>query len=278
MLDFAVRYAVELGWRVFPVYSIVNGACTCREGAKCGHSGKHPRTAHGLTDASTDVEHIRAWWKLWPNANIGVACGDRIAVLDVDPRNGGDRSLERLSQVVGGIPETVEATTGGGGRHLIFRQAATPMKSGNMGPGYPGLDRKGDGGYIIVAPSCHASGGVYTWVGAGPWGGSRLADVPTWLGPVGVGRERPPAALCDGGNRQTAGAAGRTFGGNIPTGARNDTLFRDACARRAMGASDFDVLRFLRGRNGDCLEPLSGQEIEMLYRSVIAYPCRGEAK
>lgn len=78
-LDYARR-----GLRVFPVFEIEDdGRCAC--GRDCGRdAGKHPRTRHGFKDATTNSVQITAWWSRWPNANIGVATGEGIVVLDVD--------------------------------------------------------------------------------------------------------------------------------------------------------------------------------------------------
>lgn len=51
-----------------------DGSCSCRK-PDCGSPGKHPRTAGGLKDASTDPEAIRRWWRMWPDANIGIVTG-----------------------------------------------------------------------------------------------------------------------------------------------------------------------------------------------------------
>ena len=40
-----------------------DGRCSCRR--DCGRdAGKHPRTANGLTGATTDLERIAHWWSL----------------------------------------------------------------------------------------------------------------------------------------------------------------------------------------------------------------------
>ena len=60
-LQAALKYASDLNWPVFPVHSIVNGACTCCKGRGCEHPGKHPRTMRGWKDASTDLAQLQAW-------------------------------------------------------------------------------------------------------------------------------------------------------------------------------------------------------------------------
>ena len=81
----ALRFA-RRGWRVLPLHTASDGKCSCAAGQSCKHPGKHPRTRNGVKDATTDRTIIKAWWKRWPDANIGIATGQTsgIFVLDVD--------------------------------------------------------------------------------------------------------------------------------------------------------------------------------------------------
>jgi hypothetical protein len=71
-------------------------------------------TSHGVKDATTDRGQIKSWWGASPNANIGIATGSEsgILVLDIDPRNGGARSLKRLKKELEPLPDTITAMTG----------------------------------------------------------------------------------------------------------------------------------------------------------------------
>ncbi len=86
----ALYYAEKLDWPVFPAFEVKGGCCACAAGNNCERPGKHPRTKHGVRDATKDPEQIKAWWRTWPDANIGVATGrdSGIIVIDADPRNG----------------------------------------------------------------------------------------------------------------------------------------------------------------------------------------------
>jgi len=162
MVNAALKYA-DHGWPVFPLHTIENGRCTCSAGARCGsNSGKHPRTKHGLHDATADERKIREWWKRWPDANIAVPTGaiSGLTALDIDPRNGGEESLAALLHEFGPLPDTLEQLTGGGGRHIIFKHPGGTVPSR---PLRDGIDIKADGGYIVVAPSLHKSGRRYVW-------------------------------------------------------------------------------------------------------------------
>ena len=92
-LRYALKY-IKGGWHVLPLYSVTKDGCTC--GVRdCPNAGKHPRTHHGVKDASLDEKLVRGWFSRWPHANVGIRTGkvSGLVVLDVDPRNGGGRPL-----------------------------------------------------------------------------------------------------------------------------------------------------------------------------------------
>lgn len=137
------------------------GACSC--GKDCKSPGKHPRVTNGVNDATKDSAIVNKWFNEWPLANIGVATGaaSGILVLDVDVKSGGFDSLDKIIDENGPIPDNILAVTGSGGRHYVFKY---PGKVGRSTTNlWPGIDIRGDGGYIVVAPSNHISGGVYFW-------------------------------------------------------------------------------------------------------------------
>lgn len=173
LVEVAVRYA-EHGWPVLPLHSPADGGCTCHV-ADCGSPGKHPRTARGVHQATTDVDQVRAWWDRWPHANVGIATGtgSALLVLDVDLPEGPD-SLARLEHAHGQLPVTTEQRTGSGGRQLFFVQPDPPV--GNRAGVVPGIDVRGEGGYVVVPPSLHASGRRYVWTGR-----TTPAPAPDWL-------------------------------------------------------------------------------------------------
>lgn len=199
-LGYALRYAA-LGWHVVALHHIEDGKCSC--GRQDCAAGKHPRfaqdiLAHGLKDATTDEAIIRTWWARWPAANIGIVCGpvSGIFAIDVDPRNGGEASLDTLQAQIGTLPDTVEAMTGGGGRHIVFRYPREQFVRSRAHVLGPGLDVKASGGYIVVEPSSHLSGTAYTWeASSDPLQGVTVADAPAGLLERLVDREpETPAA------------------------------------------------------------------------------------
>src|SRR5262245_53496866 len=93
------------GWRVLPVHTIRDGCCTCNDPA-CKSPAKHPRLSNWPALASTSPETIRRWWAFWKTANVGIATGAGLLVLDVDPRHGGDATLAELERTHGLLPDT----------------------------------------------------------------------------------------------------------------------------------------------------------------------------
>lgn len=149
------------GWSVVPVHTIVDGRCSCGRD-QCPSPGKHPRIRwERYTAELPAVDVVEEWFRRWPDSNVGVVTGaaSGVAVIDVDPRHGGDRSLERLAAIWLRLPTTVETLTGGGGRHLWFSSDG-PLMSAVLDPG---LELKADGAMVVVPPSIHASGQRYRW-------------------------------------------------------------------------------------------------------------------
>lgn len=183
----ALAYAKLHGWSVLPIHRPVFGVdnfvrCSCRDFIHCKDElGKHPRSAHGVKDASRDEEWIRTAWKD-ELANIGVACGtiSGFWALDVDPENGGADSLAELEAKNGKLPDTIEAITGSGGRHLLFLLPEGVNIRNRVGFA-PGLDTRSSGGYIIVEPSLHKSGKRYAWEASSRPGDVPIVAAPNWL-------------------------------------------------------------------------------------------------
>src|SRR5690242_4934382 len=183
MADWALGYG-GMGVAVFPVHTPLNtlGACSCNK-AECSDAGKHPRTARGWKDASTDERQIRAWWEQWPEANIGLATGkiSNAFGFDIDD---GDEGLAEVARY-GGLPEGPRARTGRGlHAYFVWPGFAVPngvKKSGTWGRAFAHCDLRGDGGYTILPPSMHKSGVRYGWIGDCPTSVGDFPAAPDWL-------------------------------------------------------------------------------------------------
>ncbi len=177
-LEAALWYA-EQGWHVFPLYEISRGQCSCAAGSRCGAPGKHPRSAKGFKDATTDPAVIQRWFRQWPAAGIGIATGlSGIVVLDIDPRNQGDKTLAQLLAEHGALPHTPRILTGGGGEHFYFRKPAGDFDSFVLAQG---IDVKSDGGYVVAAPTMHIMGVQYRADPDAHPARTELAELPEWI-------------------------------------------------------------------------------------------------
>jgi hypothetical protein len=167
--DAACTYA-DRGWAVMPLKA--------RQKAPLGLL-----VPHGMDDATSDLATVFGWWERVPHANVGINCeASGLVVLDVDPRNDGEDSLHDLLRELGTLPRTIEAHSGGGGQHILFRNPGGSFRR-EVGPG---VDVKCSG-YIVAPPSIHPSGEAYVWSVDGDPADVALAELPApWLERVRV--------------------------------------------------------------------------------------------
>lgn len=182
----AIRYAAK-GLAVIPVHSItISGICSCGAlddylGVHKHAMGKHPYTEHGHKDASKDLEQIQAWWRDYPNANVGIATGriSDIVVVDIDKKNDGLTSLKKLERRYGPMPVTPKVYSGGGGIHFYFKSPGFEVR-GRRGM-LPGVDVQADGGRINAPPSNHKLRTTYVWDDRMNLDSVPFALLPRWL-------------------------------------------------------------------------------------------------
>ncbi len=171
LLEAALSYGGR-GIRVTPLHNLIAGKCSCqvfrdrRHMGPCPSAGKHPRFRDFDKKASCHEERIRAWWKQYPQANIGIVGGaeSKLWVLDKDPRNGGEDARQALVYRHGQLPYTLTAKTGGGGTHEYWTWPDFAIPAAlQLGEEYTGLDVIGEGHIIVAPPSRHRSGNEYAW-------------------------------------------------------------------------------------------------------------------
>jgi putative DNA primase/helicase len=245
LLASALRYAGR-GWHVFPCWPPGEGRpCACPD-PDCGtpdpdqperlrgSPAKHPvgsLVPHGFQQASADAAAVDRWWRARPDANVGLRTGalSGLVVVDVD----GAEGAEALRSLVArhGRFEAAWARTGSGGWHAYLAHPGREIPNSGRRLG-PGLDVRGDGGYVVAPPSRHFCGGWYRWVRGLP---DRLPGILPWLvelmlPPAPPAPSRPVqlsrsglspyvVAAVEGEAREAAAA---------PAGQRNNQLFRSA--------------------------------------------------
>ena len=224
----------------------------------CEPGGKRPLgrfAPNGFKDATTDPDVIRRIWTEAPDANIAIPTGlpTTFIALDVDIKLEknirGDIALEGLEAVHGKLPVTRMQFTPSGGQHFLF--AYTPGIGNSAGTLGEGLDTRGEGGYIVVAPSVLPNG-AYTVNDA------ELAPMPEWL----------TAKL----------SAKRTEPFTVPTevlpGQRNTTLYRLARALKAKGLPAVAIGAAIMTTNQGFTLPLPDDEVESLIANALRQPDR----
>ncbi len=255
----AAWYAVNLRWRVFPLHTVDAKGCSCGS-QDCGAPGKHPRTPKGSHDATNDHEQVRKWWSKWPDANIGVATGNGLVVVDVDPGHGGEDGFAEAVARLGKLPDTVEAITGGKGRHIYLSVPEGVDVRNSASSLAEGVDVRGAGGYVVAAPSVHASGRAYGWEASSRPEDVEVAPAPAaWLEALTA---RPKLRVVPGGK-----------GEPFPEGERNTTLFKRACSMRASGFERGAILVAILAENEDrCVPPLDPAEVKGIVDSACKLP------
>jgi Bifunctional DNA primase/polymerase, N-terminal/Primase C terminal 1 (PriCT-1)/Winged helix-turn-helix DNA-binding len=243
-----------LGFRVFPVRAPIDGRCSCRRPA-C-NAGKHPYITSYLARASTDPKQIESWWQQWPGANIGAACGQGLVVIDVD----GPEGEEWVSTKE--LPETLSVKSGRG-RHLYYA-GASPS---GIAVG-PQVDVIGDGRYVVVPPSLHATGARYEWNDDVLT--TRLAEAPRWINAAVAQQRGRPA------RRTRARATRATTVSPYIEGQRNESLFRDACAMRCRVGMELDEIEpaLVAMNVARCKPPLGSAEVSSIAKSAATNPMR----
>ena len=208
LLSHALKYA-KAGYKIHP----------CRKN-KTPHLNDWPNLA------SSDPEKIKQWWSEFPDASIGCACGpgSGVWVVDIDLPDGPE-VWQSIIDEYGQIGETLEQQTGSGGRQLFFSYNGQEIRNsaGKLGRN---VDTRGNGGFVILPPSPHPSGGTYQWRVK-----KKPTKAPDWL--YGLLKEEPEYnptishdKSCKYGQKALAGEIMNiTSSGK---GTRNDTLNKAA--------------------------------------------------
>jgi hypothetical protein len=224
-VDAALAYA-HLGYCVLPL----------ARGSKKPHPMLGP--TGGVHWASSHPGRIGSWWNKDPEANIGVACGQgsQLGVLDLDRKHGNVGTTELMVFLSNNrleLPPVPICDTPSGGVHLWLRTALTERQHI-----LPGVDIKGEGGYVVAAPST-----VPVWAGGddGEHGGEipvsyrwrrgvcpcQAPVAPGWLASWARDAVAARSSVSQHGNLPDPDGLLRN---GIPQGERNSTMHRTACS------------------------------------------------
>ena len=252
--EHALQYAAQ-GWRVLPVNTVKDGVCSC--GTKsCGSAGKHPRIAKWTEKATNNPDQIEKWWSQWPNSNVGIATGEasNLFVLDVDGEKG-TCSLQNWLLKFDWTPDTMTAITGRG-KHFYFLHPGFPVKN-SAGHIAPGIDIRGEGGFVVAPPSVHMSGTFYRFEQPN----AAVSCAPSWL-----------LEMLSGQRSQNSEANPANEKALIAVGTRNETLFKKGCSLRARGLEEEQIREeLMRINETQCEVPVTPEEVAQAAQNAAKY-------
>ncbi|WP_183092923.1 bifunctional DNA primase/polymerase [Nocardioides stalactiti] len=132
----ALWYAAR-GFRVFPLIP----------GTKIPFKG-----SNGCLDGSSNPDVVNGWWNAEPDANIGLATGHRVDVVDIDGLPGQTSRARHWDEVFAKVDADQLAkvlTPRPGGMHIYVPATGDGNRAGIV----PGVDYRGKGGYVVAPPS-----------------------------------------------------------------------------------------------------------------------------
>lgn len=239
-LDDVLRLAAR-GWRIHP----------------CKAKDKVPVLTSWPDKATCDPSIIEQWALTYRECNWGVKTGADagIWVLDVDGEVGAN-SLRELTGSHGDLWLKTLTSITSNGQHCYFEYPADIGIRNSVAKLRPGLDVRGDGGYVVAPPSFHPSGHRYRW--ANP--DATVLPTPQWL-----------AQLLASPTSKQPNTIGKLYESQ-----RNDGLTRLAGAERRRGMAYEELKVFLLEANSRrCVPPLDERDVLKIAESISRYPVGG---
>jgi len=224
---------------------------------------KRPLIAWEKYQNEAPTEHqITEWFKKWPGANVALVTGiiSDCVVVDVDSQEAKDK----LKTFVGDFDlASIPRSKTGKGWQLFFKHPGAPIP--NRAGILPGLDVRGDGGYVVAPPSIHPNGKQYRW--EIPLNG-QLPDLPgTLLDLI----HSPPGG--DQGPRERFNTTSALAG--VPEGRRDETVFKLACKLRSADVPQQMAEDLILEAARNCQPPFDGDRArEKVRRAYQRYEPR----
>ncbi len=229
-------------------------------------NGKVPCLPKWNKCASNKEDYIINTFKT--SNNIAILTGDtgcNLIVIDCDVKNktNGIQNFHKFINEKGIIlPDTLTATSGGGGKHFYFR-CKSSIKS-SVSKYIDGVDIRANGGCIIAPPSVHPNGNRYTWDN-----NNEIVDLPIEL----------ELLFTDSYNNQKKEKNKITTNDSkydkinmIKNGERNNILFRLSSKLMETGLSIESILEALKIENKlKCETPLKDEELDRIVSSSSRY-------
>lgn len=192
-------------------------------------------------------DEIKSWFTQWPDANIGIVTGSisKLVVVDIDPRHGGTNELFKNYK-------TPCSNTGGGGWHYYFTSDSIITNKAGL---LPGIDIRGEGGYVIAPPSLHLSGLEYSWI----------------VSPKEVSLDKFPNWVFQASEKKQNNNDWQTVLTGVSEGERNTSAAR--VIGKLLSGFKFEeweefVIPLIKDWNNQNNPPLAEDEIQSIYKSI----------
>lgn len=193
-------------------------------------------------------EELIEWFGNGSENNIGIVTGkiSNLAVVDLDSKD----AVEFADK--NNFPPTPLVKTKKG--YHLYYQYKEGVRNYQKRDDLPGIDLRGEGGYVVAPPSVHPSGIGYEWVE-----GKALDDIDITELPEGILAKRPEhkTPIKD------------LLVNGIPEGRRNDSLARIAGALFYQGLDYNEVLSLCLAWNEKNAPSLPEKEIEITVKSIL---------
>ena len=188
--------------------------------------------------------------------------------VDVDPKHGGSASLHDLCEKYGQgwLAAAWANVSGSGGPHFIFDNKTGVLFRNSASKIAPGIDTRGDDGYLVMPPSLHASGRRYAVVSPC----ERLPPVPQFLiDGLTAPKSESEIVFQDGAARAGVGRRNEKF----LDGHRNDGLLAYGLGRMRYAwerTEDEHYSQLSRVNKLRCVPPLDDDEVRGLAEHIAS--------
>lgn len=149
VIDVVNEY-VDLGWSVLPVKP----------------EEKRPYMTNWLqyTKTRASKQTVTGWFSTLSNAGVGVVTGkvSNMVVLDIE-----SDCPYPIEDLLRRYPTQMYSRTGSGGYHLFYQYPTNVTRVANRVGIFERADLRTDGGFIVLPPTIHPSGGRYEWIKRG---------------------------------------------------------------------------------------------------------------
>jgi len=208
--------------------------------------------------ATVDPGMIQQWASIHKNCNWGLATGNEsnVFVVDIDVKEHGDKTWAKLLKT-NSVPDTVQVQTGGGGMHYYFKCPKNIDIRNSASKVGKGIDIRGNGGQVVVPPSIHPNGTLYSWVPGHSPQDLTPAKAPKWLTDL---------------IKSNQGAAGgAVVGAPVDKGERNDAMYSNALSAAKQGQDKSFVIKSMIEWMRTQGEDIPESEIEDTVDSAFKY-------